>query len=203
MNRPAPRPAAWEAEPDGRRQRTLRTRAAIVDALIALVGAGNHRPTAREIAAHAGVAIRSIGQHFATREELFAAAAMQVGAQIERGEPVDAALPLAERVPAFVRARAVFLEASRAFRIAALAAAPRSPVVTQVLDAYTKARRADLGRVFAAELSARDPGARAILFDALDLAISGRAWDALRDELGLEAIAAEARLHLLVARLLA
>jgi hypothetical protein len=75
--------------------------------------------------------------------------------------------------------------------------------VTQVLDAFTKARRADLGRVFAAELSAREPGARAVLFDALDLAVSGRAWDALRDELGLEAIAAEARMHLIVSRLLA
>ena len=40
----------WRNEPDGRRKRTLRTKAAILDALIELVGEGVMRPTARQIA---------------------------------------------------------------------------------------------------------------------------------------------------------
>jgi TetR/AcrR family transcriptional regulator, regulator of autoinduction and epiphytic fitness len=197
------RPEHWANEPDGRRQRALRTRAAILDALITLVAEGTHRPTARQIATRAGVAIRSIGQHFPSREQLLAAAAMQLGTRIERAEPVDAALPLSERIPAFVRARTVFLEASRAFRIASHAFASESAAVTQALDAFTKARRADVGRVFAAELAAREAPERAILFDAIDLAVCGRAWDCLRDELGLTPTAAAARVELTVRRLLA
>jgi len=192
----------WQTETDGRRQRTLRTRAAILDALIALVGDGVRRPTARQIATRAGVAIRSIGQHFASREQLLAAAAMQLGTRIDRAEPVDAGLPLVERIPTFVRARTVFLEASRAFRIASQAFASESPAVTQALDAFTRARRADVGRVFATELSACVTDQRAVLFDALDLTVSGRTWDGLRDELGLDPTAAEARIELTVRRLL-
>jgi TetR/AcrR family transcriptional regulator, regulator of autoinduction and epiphytic fitness len=197
-----PRPEPWRNEPDGRRQRTLRTKAAILDALIELVGEGVMRPTARQIANRSGVAMRSIGQHFASREQLLAAAAMQLGTRIERGEPVDAALPLAERIPAFVSSRAIFLEASRAFRGASLAFAPESPTVAQVLDAFTKARRADVGRVFAAELAALPPDDRAVLFDAIDLAVSGRMWDGLREELGLSPEASQARIHCTVRALL-
>jgi AcrR family transcriptional regulator len=192
----------WRAEPDGRRQRTLRTRAAILDGLVELISEGVKRPTTRQIASRAGVAIRSIGQQFATREEMLAAAAMQLGTRIDRAEPVDATLPTAEKVAAFVRARAVFLEASRAFRVASMAYASESQVITRVLDAFTKARRADVGRVFAAELSGHEPGNRAIRFDAIDLSISGRVWDGLREELGLAPEAAEARVEFMVRALL-
>jgi TetR/AcrR family transcriptional regulator of autoinduction and epiphytic fitness len=192
----------WTAEPDGRRQRTLRTRAAILDALLELVGEGVMRPTARQIASRAGIAMRSIGQHFASREQLLAAAAMQLGTRIDRAEPVDATLPLGERIACFVSARTVFLEASRAFRLASQAFATESPAVAQALDAFTQARRADVGRVFARELSAREPEGRAVLFDAIDLTVSGRFWDGLRDELGLAPAAAGARIELVVRALL-
>jgi AcrR family transcriptional regulator len=192
----------WRAEPDGRRQRRLRTREAILEALLALLRDGVLRPTAREIATRAGVAIRSIGQHFASREQLLAAAVLQLGTRIERAEPVDAALPLAERIPAFVRARVVFLEGSRALRLAGQAFASESPAIAQALDAFTQARRADVGRVFAAELGARAGGDRALLFDTLDLAVSGRVWDGFRDELGLDVDAAQGRVGHLVRALL-
>jgi AcrR family transcriptional regulator len=199
VNRPA---EPWRNEPDGRRQRTLRTKAAILDALIELVGEGVMRPTARQIASRSGVAMRSIGQHFASREQLLAAAAMQLGTRIERGEPVDASLPLAARIPAFVRSRAIFLEASRAFRLASIAFAPESPTVAQALDAFTKARRADVGRVFAAELSKLASDERAVLFDAIDLAVSGRSWDHFRETLGLSSEQARTRVELIVRSLL-
>jgi len=196
------RPESWRAEPDGRRQRTLRTRAAILDALIELVAEGVMRPTARQIAARAKVAMRSIGQHFPSREQLLAAAAMQLGTKIPRGEPVDPSLPLPERIAAFVASRAIFLEASRVFRGASMAFAPESPTVVQALDAFTKARRLDVGRVFATELAALDADERAVLFDALDLAVCGRMWDGLREELGLDIAAAQARVLLTVRALL-
>jgi AcrR family transcriptional regulator len=192
----------WRAEPDGRRQRSLRTRDAILEALLALLREGVRRPTARQIAARAKVAIRAIGQHFASREQLLAAVVTQLGTRLERAEPVDPALPLAERVAAFVRARVVFLEASRTLRVAGQAFAGESPVVTQALDAFTQARRADVGRVFAGELAACGSGDRPVLYDTIDLAVSGRVWDGFRDELGLAADVAQVRVEHLVRALL-
>ena len=55
---------------DGRASRAARTRIAVVDALLALNEKGNLRPTAREIAAEAGVSLRSIYVHFDDVESL-------------------------------------------------------------------------------------------------------------------------------------
>ena len=60
------------AELDGRRARTVRTRAAILEALLALLRGGDINPTAAEIARKAGVSLRSIAQHFPRRGDLFA-----------------------------------------------------------------------------------------------------------------------------------
>ena len=65
--------AAQPAKIDGRHERTKRTRAAIVGALTELLDEGRIEPTAVEIAERASVAVRSIGQHFASREELLLA----------------------------------------------------------------------------------------------------------------------------------
>ena len=62
---------------DGRHLRSERTRASIVSALLSLADQGELAPTAQQVADTAGVALRSIRQHFATREELFVAAAKE------------------------------------------------------------------------------------------------------------------------------
>src|SRR5437870_4843088 len=69
------------ASADGRTARGQRTRAAVVDALLALLEEGDLRPPAPRIADRAGVSLRSVFQHFADRETLFAAVA---AAQLER-----------------------------------------------------------------------------------------------------------------------
>src|SRR5262245_42069407 len=58
---------------DGRTARSMRTKAAIVDACLALVDAGDLRPTAPRVAEKAGVSVRSVFQHFADLDSLFAA----------------------------------------------------------------------------------------------------------------------------------
>ena len=62
-------------EMDGRIARGARARAAIVDALLALIEAGELRPSAARIAERAGVSLRSVFQHFKDVESLFAAMA--------------------------------------------------------------------------------------------------------------------------------
>src|SRR5436305_14966913 len=92
---------------DGRRERSARTHKAIVAALIDLIEEGNLSPTASQIAKRASVAVRSIRQHFPSREDLFVAA---VEEHARRASPmksyVDARLPLEQRIAAFAEARA-------------------------------------------------------------------------------------------------
>src|SRR4029079_19018076 len=96
---------------DGRRERSARTHKAIVASLIDMIEEGNLSPTASQIAKRASVAVRSIRQHFPSREDLFVAA---VEKHVKRVAPmktyVDARLPLEERVSSFAEARARELE---------------------------------------------------------------------------------------------
>lgn len=58
---------------DGRRQRSERSRQAIINASLSLMNDGNLIPTAQAIAERAGVGIRSFFRHFEDMDTLFAA----------------------------------------------------------------------------------------------------------------------------------
>ena len=58
---------------DGRRQRSERSRAAILTAALNLIDRGNYAPTTREIAQEAGVGLRSFFRHFEDMEALIEA----------------------------------------------------------------------------------------------------------------------------------
>ncbi|MBS2031786.1 MAG: TetR family transcriptional regulator [Deltaproteobacteria bacterium] len=197
-----------EAHVDGRRARSLRTRRAIVDALLDLVEDGELEPTAAQIAARAGIAVRSIGQHFASREQLFLAA---VEAHTKRVAPtpisVPPTMPLRERIAIFAEVRGRELEATAPIRRASafLDSAPRparaASAIGRATDAAWARRRGELAHVFARELKAADD--RKALLDALDLLAHGRTWDTLRHALRLSPAEATAMLRRALATLLA
>ncbi len=58
------------AQIDGRRRRSARSRAAIVTATLNLLDSGNLAPTAKQIAAEAGVGLRSFFRHFEDMDAL-------------------------------------------------------------------------------------------------------------------------------------
>lgn len=178
--RPAPAPAPVDATADdaldGRRARTIRTRAAILTALLDLVRDGDINPTAAAIAARAGISVRSIGQHFPSRAELFAAAS---AAYLRRADPPDPAVTaaLADRLAAFVPTRARELETSRPIRASASLFAASYPVVADAIAGNAARRRDQVLRVFAPELARAAPDTD----ELLDLVLGGRVWDALRE----------------------
>ncbi|MFL5902632.1 MAG: TetR/AcrR family transcriptional regulator, partial [Solirubrobacteraceae bacterium] len=96
---------------DGRTARARRTREAIVDGVLALLDAGDLRPSVEDIAAKAGVSPRSIFQHFGDRETLLRAVGMR---QTERVSQIVEHLPdtgpFDDRLEAFVEQRARVLE---------------------------------------------------------------------------------------------
>jgi AcrR family transcriptional regulator len=188
---------------DGRRLRAERTRAAILGALLTLVREGQVTPTAPQIAARAGVALRSIAQHFPSREVLFAAAAAAYRDVAPRTAAVDPSLPRGERIVEFAARRAEVLETTAPYRLTATIMAAQSPAVHEGLRAAARLRRAEVAAAFATELDARPPKPRAELLDALDAVASGRAWDALRDDMQLSPKIAQARMAALIAAVLA
>ena len=173
--------AAAKGTRDGRTVRAERTRQALVDALLALLYEGQLQPTAERIAERAGVSERSVFQHFADREALYQAVAVQ---QYERIvptlEPVDVSLPLAERIDAFVEQRARLLETVTPGQ--ARGPAPGAGVRGRggLAQATRRQKARELERVFRPELERLGPSERGVLLAALVAASAWTSWEALR-----------------------
>jgi AcrR family transcriptional regulator len=172
---------------DGRTARAQRTRAAIVDAHLALLAAGDLKPTGERIAEAAGVSLRTLWTSFKDMETLFAAAGERL-IEMQRAEfqAVDPALPRAERVDRFCRQRARMLEI--------LAPAARASILREPFSAQLRRNRArelslvhdEIDQLFAAELDAEpDAAARVQLHQALLTASTFASWSVLRYQLGL------------------
>jgi TetR/AcrR family transcriptional regulator, regulator of autoinduction and epiphytic fitness len=176
----APMEAA-DRQRDGRTVRAERTRQALVDALLGLLDSGELSPTASAIAQRAGVSERSLFQHFPDREALFEAVARQ---QFERVmptlRPVDASLPLAERIDQFTRQRARLYELIGGVRRAALLIEHESPAVAGWLTTARRAKAAEAERVFRRELEAIPADEREPVRAALIAVCAWPAWDSLR-----------------------
>jgi TetR/AcrR family transcriptional regulator of autoinduction and epiphytic fitness len=179
---------------DRRIERANRTRDSIVDALLALIVDGNFRPTAREIAARAGVSLRSLYVHFDDVEALFHAAAVRNHARLEElriSVPTDG--PFEERLAAFVAKRAALYEAGKNVRTAAILQEPFSPALHSILEMARELGRAELDAVFAHELSGRASGRTAARKRAaLDAITQPGSWEILRTQHGLSVETAKA-----------
>ncbi|MEO6574490.1 MAG: hypothetical protein ABIP89_11670, partial [Polyangiaceae bacterium] len=168
---------------DGRHARAERTHGAIVAALLDLADEGNIAPTAQEVATRAGVALRSIRQHFASRESLLIAAGAEHARRVvARVDEVDPRAPLRSRLDAFSAGRGRILEATAALRHAAALVETKSAAVTKGTAELARMRRREVGEIFARELEAHDRLEKKRVFDSLDLVSSGKVWDAMRRE---------------------
>jgi TetR/AcrR family transcriptional regulator, regulator of autoinduction and epiphytic fitness len=166
---------------DGRSARALRTREAIVDALLALIDDGELKPPAPRIAERAGVSLRSIYQHFEDLEALFAAAHRRY---TERLLAIAAEVPdtgsLESRLDAFVEQRARIMEAVTPARRASLLQEPFSQQLRDGRNRIYELATAETVRVFRAELAGLDEECRADLVAAASMAASWEAWEHLR-----------------------
>jgi AcrR family transcriptional regulator len=177
---------------DGRTQRALRTREAIVDATIELIERGDLRPTAPRVAEAAGVSVRSIFQHFDDLATLHAAMAERL---VERVAllivPIPSDVPVAERLPRFAHQRGLLLDAVSPIRRAADVHGPFSAEITARLRDGQAYLRAEVDVTFRPELE-RLGDAQGEALDALDAVFSWTTWERLRVGLGRSAVRAEA-----------
>ena len=195
--------AAESAVADRRMARSAATRAAVVEAMLGLIQEGDLRPTAPRIATRAGVSLRSVFQHFADLDALFAAAADRQTERILRlARRLDADGPLERRLGVFVAQRARILEDIAPVRRAALLMEPFSTEIGKRLSHARRLGRAELQRVFAPELAACAAGARGEVLAALAAASGFSTWEALRTHQGLSIAGAERAMALLLGALL-
>jgi len=179
-----------ELSSDGRLRRGERSREAIVAALFELVGEGVLQPTAQQVAARAGVGIRSVFRHFDDMDSLFATMDARLRAD---------ALPILREAPAgSLRERARALVQRRARLFERVAPYKRSANVQRWRSDFLRSRHAHLVRELRADLLRSLPvleAAPAETVDSIDLITSFEAWDRLRADQRLSRERAEATLE--------
>lgn len=163
---------------DGRLARSERSREAIVEAMLALVGEGAASPTAEQVAERARVGIRTVFRHFRDMESLFAAMDARIEADVapRYAGPPPAGDPDA-RLRALVARRCRLYEAIAPYQRASALRRPDSPFLRGRHAALARRLRADLRR-WLPELE-RAPGD---VVEGLDLLTSFEAWDRLRSD---------------------
>lgn len=163
---------------DGRVLRSERSRAAIVAALLELVGEGVLQPTAEQIARRARVGLRSVFRHFQDMESIFRAmdATMEARVARELGPP-RAEGDLAHRIDGLVARRARLFERIAPYKRAESLRRWQSPFLQHRHGAFVRLLRSEMSR-WLPELEDAPPE----LAQALELLLSFEAWDRLRRE---------------------
>ncbi|HTO09182.1 MAG TPA: TetR/AcrR family transcriptional regulator [Myxococcota bacterium] len=161
---------------DGRALRSERSRHAIVTAFFELIGAGNPQPTAQQVAAQAGVGLRSVFRHFEDMESLYAELNDRVQAAalpLLRDPPATGALE--ERALAIVRHRSAFFEALSPYKRAGEIVRHRSVFLQRQHAAVVRELRERLLRGLPELAAAPDA-----LLDALEAVLSFEVWERMR-----------------------
>jgi AcrR family transcriptional regulator len=173
--KPRPKPEPLSAA-DGRVRRGVRSREAIVAALMDLVGSGILAPTVQQVAERAGVGVRSVFRHFTEMETLHRA--MDARLEAEARPLLTGAArtgTLGERVKTVVAQRATFFERIAPFK--------RSGNIVRWRSTFLQDRHLNLQRQLRADMLRWLPeldGAPAPVIEAVDLATSFEAWERLR-----------------------
>ncbi len=170
--------SAGAERPDGRARRREKSRAAIVAALFDLVGSGVLQPTAQQVAARAGVGIRSVFRHFDDMDGLYAeldARLREEAAPLLRSTPPSGSLR--ERAVALVERRVRFFERIAPYKRAGNLQRWRSDFLRRSHAAVVRELRTAL-REALPELAEAPPA----FGEALDLTTSFEAWDRLRTD---------------------
>lgn len=195
-----PQPADETAvEADGRRQRSNRSREAIVLAMIDLIRAGEMSPAAARVAEKANVGLRTVFRHFEEMDTLNREISAIVEAEI---------MPLIEKpfegrtwrqqFADLLDRRAHIYERVMPLKIAGSLQRFRSKFLMDDYNRFLKMERHGLKRVLPQKIMDD-----AVLFSAIELATGFQAWRRLRQDQGLSAKDALGVLRFTVDRLLA
>jgi AcrR family transcriptional regulator len=176
--------AIWQAmervepETDGRRARSLISRAKIIKAMIELVAAGDPDPSAATVAKRTGISLRTVFRHFEEKDAILSAIDDLLVAAYQ---PVLIAPYRSDdwrgQLFELIERRCAVNEAAAIFRVSALMQRYRSPFVTAKYRRLYAAEKRMLDAVLPAALRTETPVGRAIL-----MACSFDSWRLLRQD---------------------
>ncbi|TYL45041.1 TetR/AcrR family transcriptional regulator [Nocardioides sp. BGMRC 2183] len=131
------------------------TRRVIVEAVLSSLEEGVLEPTAKQVAARAGVSERSVFVHFSDLRELRRAAAEEQAERIDALlEPVAPEGPLEHRLAEVLRQREALFEVQAGIRSAELIHAGQSAEVAAMVQSRRQGFRDQVAVAFAPELAA-------------------------------------------------
>ncbi|KPF79749.1 hypothetical protein IP88_01515 [alpha proteobacterium AAP81b] len=184
--------------PDGRRRRSQQSRDRIIAAMLALVEEGAITPSAEDVAARAGVGLRSVFRHFNDMESLYGEMAVRLAGLYEHGLAPFASSDWRGRMAEMTDRRVGIFERLLPFKRAADAHRHESATIAAQHDAVLALLRTRLLAVLPAEIAGDAPRV-----EALDMLLSADSWARLRLQQRLDPAAARAVLDRLLAPLLA
>ncbi len=167
---------------DGRTLRSATTRRAVAEAYLNLVDGGDMRPTARAIAAEAGVSERAVFRHFQDMETLHSEAAVLQIQRVSRDvpEPAPTSGPLAERASLLATRWCTLNERVSPVRRVALLHEPFSTEIARRLSWIRGLARTEIETTFRPELEQRDERTRRHIVAALAAVTSWESWNEIR-----------------------
>lgn len=186
-------------ERDGRRRRTLDSRARIISAMLELTREGHVAASAESVAERARVGLRTVFRHFRDMDSLYREMSLIMEARF--AEEAGAAFTSADwrgRLSEMIGRRAGIFEKIAPFKRAQAAQRHSSRFLDSDARRLNQRLREALHNVLPADI--RDDER---LFETLDLLLSFESWDRLRREQGLSVARARAALEHAVATLLA
>lgn len=189
---------------DGRSQRRDRNRESVVTALLELYREGRLGPSADEIAARAGISVRSLFRYFEDIEALVRAAIVRQQEHVAPLYALDVSpdLPLPERLDRFVAGRLRLLQGMGEVGRVARNLAAHQPLVLAELARIRHALRGQIAEVFAPELDALPQAERRSALAAADVVASWEALDLMHNDQGLPVDVVAAAMRAALARLL-
>lgn len=194
------RPVGRPVDPpiDGRRQRTVDSRARIVSAMLELTHAGHISVSAELVAERANVGLRTVFRHFNDMDSLYREMSLAIEARLrEEVSPGFTSTEWREQLAELIRRRTGIFEKIAPYKRAEAAHRHRSKVLAQDIVRLNTFMREMLRSVLPTAL-ARDQ----LLFEALDMILSFESWERLRREQDLSPRRAREVLESAVERLL-
>jgi len=169
---------------DGRTARAHRNQAKLVDAVHGLLREGETIPTREQVAARAGLSLRTAYRHFADIESLTAAISARLGEEVLPWLSLGPFLgDTPTRVRELVRRRSAMYELMAPFRRATEPWVARLPGQVGDRKMFAEVTRHQMRDALGAELENRDDD----FIELLDAAISFETWDRMRREQQLDA----------------
>ena len=168
-------------EPDGRKHRSQKSQARIVNAMLELVAQGNLEPSADQIADIAKVGRRSVFRHFNDMDTLYREMTNSIAATMGSIvlQPFEAA-DWTGQVLELVDRRAVGFEKMKPFLLAGQVHRHRSPFLKT-----SHAQFVEMLRKILLAILPKQAAGDAVLVEALDMLLSFENWSRLREDQGL------------------